>query len=252
MQFVGNNKILIVSIIIFVVIVGVLIANLVAVVNNGKMVAAPEIPREETTIGSGDSLRYLILGDSTSIAQGGDYNQGFAVQTATKLSEKYTVTYKNVGVSGARIKDVATNQIEDSKDFVPDVVLVAVGANDVTHLTSISSIKLDMISIINTLRDRNKNVIIVFTGAASMGDVKRFIQPFKWFMGSQTKDVNKAFENIAKDNDVTFAYIARETGEEFANNPKLFAQDNFHPNNEGYAVWTKVLNPVLEKTITKF
>ena len=250
MQYVSNNKFLVISIIIFVVIVAVLVANLVAIINNGEMVEAPEIPREETSIGTGESLKYLILGDSTSIAQGGEYSKGFAVQTATKLSEKYTVTYKNVGVSGARIKDVATTQIENSKDFIPDVVLVAVGANDVTHLTSISSIKIDMESIISTLRDRNKNVKIVFTGAASMGNVKRFIQPFRWFMGSQTKDVNKAFEKLAKENNVTFAYVARETGQQFADHPEYFAQDKFHPNNEGYSVWTKVLDKAIGEALS--
>lgn len=251
MQFVSNNKFLFICIVVFVVVLALLVANLVAVFYNGKSVAAPDIPREATTIGDGDELKYLILGDSTSIAQGGDYDQGFAVKTAENLSKNYKVIYRNYGVSGARVNDVATSQLDESKEFTPDVVLVAVGANDVTHLTSLGSIKTDMQQIINKLRERNKDVKIIFTGAASMGDVNRFIQPFRWFLSQQTDDVNALFEQATRENGVTFAYIARETGEEFANNPKLFAQDNFHPNNEGYAVWTEVLNPVLEEAISK-
>lgn len=251
MQFVSNNKFLFICIVIFVVVLALLVANLVAVFYNGKSVAVPEIPRDVTTIGEGKELNYLILGDSTSVAQGGDYSQGFAVKTAENLGNNYKVTYQNFGVSGARINDVANTQIEQSKNFTPDIVLVAAGANDVTHLTDLGSIKNDLENIINKLRDRNEKVKIVFTGAASMGDVKRFIHPFKWFMGQQTKDINKVFEQVAKENNATFAYIARETGEQFANNPILFSQDNFHPNNEGYAVWTKVLNPVLEEAISK-
>jgi lysophospholipase L1-like esterase len=251
MQFVSNNKLLVFFIFLFVVLVAVLVANLVAVFYNGKPVSAPEIPREETTIGSGEELRYLILGDSTSIAQGGDYSQGFAVKTAENLAKTRKVIYKNYGVSGARINDVATTQLDYSKEFIPDIVLVAVGANDVTHLTSLESIESDLKQIINKLRERNNNVEIVFTGSASMGDVKRFIQPLRWFMGKQTERINSAFEQLVEEDNVKLAYIARETSEEFANNPKLFAQDNFHPNNEGYAVWVQVLNPVLEEAISK-
>ena len=251
MEYVKNNKLIIFCIVVFVIILTLLVANVVAVVYNGKSVAAPEIPRAATTIGEGAELNYLILGDSTSIAQGGDYDQGFAVNTAENLSRNHKVTYRNFGVSGARIADVANDQLQRSNDFKPDIVLIAVGANDVTHLSNIGNMKTEMLHIINTLRERNNNVKIVFTGAASMGDVKRFIQPFKWFLGQQTKNVNAAFEQIAKENNASFAYIARETGEEFASNPKLFAQDKFHPNNEGYSVWSKVLNRVIDNSINK-
>lgn len=250
MQFFENNRVLAVFMFVFVAILALLIANVVSVVFNGDNVEAPEISDKETTIGSGEKLKYLILGDSTAVAQGAEYEQGFAVQTAQELAKTKQVTYKNVGVSGARIHDVVVDQLERSKDFVPDLVLVAVGANDVTHLTSIGSIKRDSQTIINSLRERNKNVAIVFSGAASMGSVKRFTQPFKWFMGQQTQDVNYAMAKLANDNNVAFAYIARETGEQFAEHPEYFAKDNFHPNAEGYAVWTKVLNPVIENTLS--
>jgi lysophospholipase L1-like esterase len=251
MQFLENNKLLIVFIALFVSMVVLLVANLLAVFYNGTSVAAPNIPRGETTIGEGKELNYLILGDSTSIAQGADYDQGFAVKTAENLSMNYKVRYQNFGVSGARINDVATDQLERSKNFMPDVVLVAVGANDVTHITSLGSIKTDIKTIINTLRERNSDVKLVFTGAASMGDVQRFVQPFKWFMGVRTDSVNKVFEEVAMKENVSFAYVARDTGKQFAEHPGYFAQDKFHPNNQGYAVWTEVLNRVIDSSVVE-
>jgi lysophospholipase L1-like esterase len=249
MQFIENNKLLVFFVALFIFIVTLLVVNLLAVFTNGNSVSAPIISRDKTTIGEGDELKYLILGDSTSIAQGGDYTEGFAVKTAENLSKNYKVTYQNFGVSGARIHDVVTDQLERSKDFVPDIVLIAVGANDVTHLTSLGSIKTDVKQIISTLRERNSNVKIIFTGSASMGDVLRFAQPFKWFMGYRTSQVNAVFEKITTEESVTFAYIARETGKSFADNPQYFAQDKFHPNNDGYNVWTDVLNSVINQTL---
>jgi lysophospholipase L1-like esterase len=251
MQFLENNKLIILCVIVFVVVVALLVANLLAVFYNGTPVAAPDIPRQEITVGEGDEFRYLILGDSTSIAQGGEYSHGFVVKTAENLSKNFKVTYQNFGVSGARINDVATDQLERSKDFMPDIVLVAVGANDVTHLTSLGSIEKDMKYIVNTLRERNKNVKIVFTGSASMGDVLRFAQPFKWYMGYRTKNVNIVFEKVALEENVIFAYIARDTGKQFAENPEYFALDKFHPNNQGYSAWTKVLNKAIESSINQ-
>lgn len=251
MQFIENNKFLVFCIVVFIVVITLLVANLVAVFYNGNPVNAPDIPRDKTTIGEGVELNYLILGDSTSISQGGDYSQGYVVKTAENLSNSYKVTYQNFGVSGARISDVAIDQLERSKSFKPDIVLIAVGANDVTHLTSLENIKNDMKIIINTLRERNKNVKIVFTGAASMGDVIRFVQPFKWFMGYRTNNVNMVFEEIATEENVTFAYVARDTGKQFAKHPEYFAQDKFHPNNQGYAIWTEVLNRAIDSSINQ-
>lgn len=249
MQFLVNNKTLVLIISLFVFILIILIANLVAIVYNGKSVPAPVISRESTTVGEGDALTYLILGDSTTIAQGADYEQGFVVKTVEELAEKYSVTYQNFGQSGARISDVATSQMQESSTIIPDVVLVAVGANDVTHFTSLQSVESSMIQIIKELKSRNKDVKIIFTGAASMGDVKRFIQPSKWFLGKRTNDVNNIMEKVSLEYDVTFAYIARETGQQFADNPQYFAEDNFHPNNDGYSIWTDVLNSVIQQEL---
>ena len=249
MQFIENNKLMVFCIVVFIVAIALLVSNLLAVFYNGSPVAAPDIPRNEITIGEGVELNYLILGDSTSIAQGSEYNQGYVVKTAESLSKSYKVTYQNFGVSGARINDVANDQLERSKKFKPDLVLVAVGANDVTHLTSLDNIKTDIKQIISTLRERNSNVKIVFTGSASMGDVFRFAQPFKWFMGTRTDAVNTVFEKLVVENNVIFAYVARDTGKQFAEHPEYFASDKFHPNNQGYAVWTEVLSPVLEQAL---
>jgi lysophospholipase L1-like esterase len=249
MQVLENNKVLVLIITLFVIILATLIVNVLAVVYNGKSVPVPVIYRESKTIGKGDGLFYLILGDSTSIAQGAEYEHGFVIKTSKELAKKYRVTYQNFGQSGARISDVAISQMEESKMITPDIVLVAVGANDVTHLTSLKSIESSMLQIINELRSRNQSVKIIFTGAASMGDVQRFIWPTSWLLGKRTSEVNRVMERVSLKNDATFAYIAKKTGPKFATNPQYFAEDNFHPNNEGYSVWTEVLNQVIQQEL---
>ncbi len=251
MNFIESHKLIAFMLLLFTLAAILIAFNVLFILVKGTSVSAPEIPRADISLGAGEKLNYLILGDSTSIAQGGDYGQGYVVATANELSKKYQVTYKNVGVSGAVVSDILNDQIPKVGDFNPDLVLIAAGANDVTHLTSLSDIKSDMQKVIDTLRNKNPEVKIVFTGAADMGTVIRFTWPLKQLAGLQTKRVNKVMEEVAISNNVDFAYIARETGEIFNNHPEYFAQDNFHPNNSGYAVWTKVLNPVIEKALSK-
>lgn len=228
----------------------IVIVNVLYIMLNGTSVPAPVIDRKEVTIGSGESLRYLILGDSTTIAQGGEYERGYVVQTANKLAEKYQVTYANYGVSGATINDVLRLQLpEVSKMFEPTLVVIGVGANDVTHFTSLRSIRKDLNEIIDTIRVMNPEAKIVLSGAASMGDVKRFPQPTKWLAGVRTKQINNVFLEVVAEKNATFAYVAEKTGKNFSNNPHYFAADNFHPNDEGYAQWTVVIQEAIDKAL---
>lgn len=251
MNFVTNHKIISVIILISIFFVLVVTLNILSVIYNGSKVAVPDIPRVETTLGVGEKLNYLVLGDSTSVSQGGDYQQGYVVSTATELAKKYQVTYKNVGVSGAVTSDVLNDQMPKVGDFKPDLVLIAIGSNDVTHLTSLESIKSDMQKTIDELKSINPEVKIVLTGSADMGTIIRFAWPLRQIAGIQTRRVNKVIVKLAQTNSVTFAYIARDTGPVFKDHHEYFAQDNFHPNNEGYAVWTSVLISAIDRTLNK-
>jgi lysophospholipase L1-like esterase len=245
----SSHKLIFALVLILTVIALVVLVNFLVIRFNGKSVQAPEIPRGVATIGSGEKLNYAIFGDSTSISQGGEYQNGYAVNTAEYLSQNRQVSYQNFGVSGARISDVANSQIPQSSDFKADLALIAVGANDVTHLTSLKRIESDMNQIIDELQAQNPNMTIIFTGSASMGTVKRFPQPTRFLAGLQTNRVNQLMENIAQQRQVVFAHIARDTEEAFRNNPQHFSQDNFHPSDSGYAVWTEILISVIDSSI---
>lgn len=249
----GNvkNRMLQALLILFCLVLLVAISNVILIATSGESVQAPSITRQTRTIGQGKSLHYLVLGDSTAIAQGGDYEQGYVVQTAKKIAQDYTVRYANLAVSGATIGDVYDNQLMSGIETMkPDLVLVAAGANDVTHLSSLKSIEVHLENIIDVIKQANPDVQIIFTGSASMGDIKRFPPPTNWLAGLRTGQINSVFETvITRYENVTFARIAEKTGEAFANNDSYFAADNFHPSNEGYQEWSRVLNTTIESVL---
>lgn len=225
----------------------IVVINMVIIAKNGSVVPIPTIPRDVVITGSGQPLSYVILGDSTAVGQGGDYDKGIAAQTAEHMASKgRTVSYQNFAVSGARVNDVLTKQLAGARERKPDVVLVSIGANDLTHFTGLGSVRTDMQSVVDGLRQANPACIIIITGTPQMGTVLRFPQPTKFLAKIRTSQMNKVFAELATQNNLVFARIADRTGTTFGQNPQLFAVDKFHPNNDGYAVWIPVLNESID------
>lgn len=234
---------------IFVLFIGFAAIELLIVKFNGSPVAVPRnIPRSET-FGSGEPVTYVVLGDSTAVAQGGSYETGIAVESAKLIAGKnHRVTLKNHGVSGARVHDVLEKQLSEIS-YTPDIVLLSMSANDVTHGTSVQSVKNDTSQIISDLRQKNPAVQIFITGTPAMGSIPRFPQPLRWAAGKRTEQMNRMFVQLAADQRITNIEIAQKLGPRFAKNPQLFAPDKFHPNNKGYAEWNKVIATSFEHVL---
>jgi lysophospholipase L1-like esterase len=206
----------------------------------------------ETVLTFGSSnppLNYLVLGDSTAAGVGADYEAGIAVMTAKELSRTRTVRLLNLAVSGARIADVRADQIPRIGTFVPDVVLLSVAANDVTHLTRIGSMRTDLRAIVHALRVKNPSVKIVATGSPDMGAPPRIPRLLRGLAARRTRSVNAMFREEAATDHFTVAPIAEVTGPLFRKDRSLFADDRFHPNAPGYAAWTAVLKKALAEAM---
>lgn len=196
---------------------------------------------------SGPTLTYVVLGDSTAVGVGGAYDQGIAMSTTRSLAEKHRVTMSNFAVSGARTADVLRDQLPAAEAVRPDLVLISVGANDVTHLTPVRSVRRDLQTIIRRLRVANPRTRIVITGSPDMGSPPRIPRLLRGIASRQTTRINKMMMDVASAEGLIFAPIAEVTGPMFRKDRSLFASDRFHPNERGYATWIPVLNRVLAR-----
>lgn len=224
---------------------------LVSCGTSGDRPQSRRAPAAIEMFGSGDPLRYLVLGDSTMVAEGGTYTTGIAVETARHLARGRRVELKNVAVSGAQVTDVLHDQLPRIGTFRPDVVLLAAGANDVTHLTSARSVERDLEQIVNALIAMNCDVRIVLTGAPDMSTPPRIPRLLRPVAGWRTKVLNRVFRRKAEQHGLTFARIAEETGPLFARDKSLFSSDAFHPNERGYDTWTAVIEPALDVALQR-
>jgi len=220
--------------------------NFLVIMYGGKPLPKPQIPRNVQTVGQGSPKTYAVLGDSTAVGLGGDYQQGIAMQTARHIGKTHTVHFQNFAVAGARVQDVLRNQVPQATYLKPDFVLLAVGANDVTRRTPLPNIRTGMQAIVTKFITINPHVKIILTGAPAMGVVPRIPQPLRYLAGERTKQVNAVMGKIAQRTQVYLAPIAQRTGSVLKKQPHVFARDNFHPNTLGYRLWAPVLNRELD------
>ena len=209
---------------------------------------APTAPQ---IFGTGqETLRYLVLGDSTAVGVGGSYGQGLAVETAGHLARGgRRVELRNVAVSGARLHDVLTEQLPRANLAAADLVLLDVGANDVTHLTLSSSIERDFERIVTTLLRGNCGMKIVVTGSPDMSTPPRIPRLLRGVTGWRSRALNRIAQRVVRQHELTFAPIAERTGPLFARDPTLFSADRFHPNDRGYATWIPVLKGAIDQAL---
>jgi lysophospholipase L1-like esterase len=198
---------------------------------------------------AGKPLSFVVLGDSTAAGLGaGTPNAAYATDLARWLSEKdRRVSLEAFGVSGARVHDVLTDQVPQAVALSPDLVFVGIGANDVTHLTSLDSIRRDTRAILIRLKDAGATVVVA--GPPDMR-AKAWYEPLRSLAGWRGRQIAKAMGEVAQSEDAAVVPLAKETGPFFAANPDTaYAADDFHPGPAGYRAWAEAIFPVLERAL---
>lgn len=198
---------------------------------------------------TGRPLTFVILGDSTAAGLGaGDPKHAYATDLARMLAKTgRRVDLVALGVSGARIHDVLTEQVPEAIRADPDLVFVGIGANDVTHLTRLSSIESDTHAILQRLGSAGATVVLA--GPPDMR-AKAWLEPLRTLAGWRGRQVASAMELAASDEGVPVVPLAQKTGPFFAAHPDTaYAADDFHPGPAGYEAWADAIFPVLERAL---
>jgi len=199
----------------------------------------------------GRPLRFVVLGDSTAAGLGaGDPSGSYAAALARKLGDDgWRVEMTGLGVSGARVKDVADNQAPDVAALDPDLVFVGIGANDTTHWTPLDEVERDMRRAIETLEATGATVVVA--GAPDMR-AAAFHEPLRSIVGWRGRAVAAAIARAADAEDVPVVPLARLTYPFFEAAPDTHnSPDMFHPSAVGYARWADAIYPYLREALAR-
>ena len=188
----------------------------------------------------GPALRLTWMGDSTGQGTGAsDPDRVLPRLVAKHLERPVQVTV--LAVSGARAADVFESQLPLLAATSPEWVVVGIGGNDVTHLTSRTAFRRRIDSLLDGIRNvRPERLIVV--GIGHFASTPLLAQPLRWIAGLRAKALNEDLRNSAARHCALFVDIIERTGPEFVRDPRRFhAVDRFHPSDDGYALWSEAM-----------
>ncbi|HYO60909.1 MAG TPA: SGNH/GDSL hydrolase family protein [Actinomycetota bacterium] len=205
----------------------------------------------DATFGTGDRLNFVVLGDSTSAGVGvDDPADAYPTLLAERLADETgrSIRLSVLGESGARVRDVLDEQVPAALELDPDVIFVGIGANDVTHLTSLGEVRELMRAILGRLDDTGAAIVVA--GAPDMRALA-WAEPLRSLAYLRGKQVATAIEEEARGAGAGVVELAEETGPFFAEDPGgHFSEDQFHPSALGYRRWADAIFPVLAGAVT--
>jgi lysophospholipase L1-like esterase len=167
--------------------------------------------------GDGAVLRLVALGDSTVAGVGAPtMEDSLAVQVARRVADQLgrPVDVLGYGVSGARTDDVLRDQVPAVDGTQPDVVLVVVGANDVTHATPPWQLRSDLAVLADALTERT-DAPVVLGGVPRFDEATVLAQPLRALVDGYALLLRPFQRSAAEDAGMAYVEIARDASPRF-------------------------------------
>jgi lysophospholipase L1-like esterase len=194
---------------------------------------------------SGDKkLKVAVIGDSTALGQGtGSQTKSFSYKYADRyLFGKYDqISYINYAVSGNKAVDIIDNQLSKLTALQPDLVFIAIGANDVTGGNDKNIFKSQIETIINFLQKLDAKVIWVSIPDFIISPI--LLPPLNWFLSSRAGEFNQIIKDNLKQSELIYVDVFDSTRQPFLDEQnKMFSTDKYHPSADGYGLWVEQIN----------
>ncbi len=193
--------------------------------------------------GEPPALHLLALGDSIIDGVGIDtVHNAMPVRLAHAIADRtgQAVSWELHGQSGHAITDVIERLDRLEAARPPNLVLLSVGVNDVTGLSSKKAWRGRLNELLGTIRARWPQSLIVFAGLPPMGLFPLPPNPLKFSLGLRAGDFDRIAAGIVSAD-------SRAMHVPTAINPAQhdFCEDGFHPGAESCNLWALELAKLL-------
>lgn len=188
-------------------------------------------------------LRLVLLGDSSACGLGCDTAEQtpgalLAGGLARELQRRVQLT--TVAVVGAQSADLDP-QVARVLGLEPDLAVLMVGANDVTHRVPPGDAARDLARAVRTLRTSGTSVVV--GTCPDLGTVKPVLQPLRHVAAVWSRRLAQAQTVAVVEAGGTSVSLGALLAPEFDASPHYWSADRFHPSAEGYARLAEVLLP---------
>lgn len=200
----------------------------------------PEATGARTGVsGDGKPLRLLALGDSIIAGVGiGSMEHSLPVQFANALAtvRKCSVQWRVMGANGADISDLRHSIKLLSHQPHVDVILISIGVNDVTGLSSTRRWRFQVNQLVSDLVEKWPQARVIFLGLPPMERFPLPPQPLRFALGQRAATLDAITAGIIS-KQARMLHIPTD----ISPLQQEFCEDGFHPSAESCANWSLVL-----------
>ncbi len=203
----------------------------------------------------GDSLRLVVLGDSTTVGVGVDRPEHALPHLIAQRiadAERRAVHVVNYGWSGSRAADLVPKQLPraleplrpaDADPFIAgaDVVAVVIGANDATHRTRPARFRADLRATFDAVRAAAPRARIVHAGIPAFRGALRTLEPLMFITDHYARLLRPISAQESARAGVAYADLARDVPPRIRGRRDVLASDRFHLSAVGYGAWADVI-----------
>ncbi|WP_082297398.1 SGNH/GDSL hydrolase family protein [Microbacterium sp. GCS4] len=195
----------------------------------------------------GDPVELLVLGDSLAAGLGAETRkQTLGGRLAKGLARRLhrPVRLRTIAVVGSESPDLDDQLAGLPVDYAPDVAVIVVGGNDVTHRLPVSTSTRHLRRAIDELRGRGAEVVV--GTCPDLGALRPVPQPLRRLVSSLSRRLAEAQTGTARDAGAVPVDLRRAVGPMFFDDPEaMFSLDRFHPSPLGYRRTAEALLPAV-------
>lgn len=184
-----------------------------------------------------EPLRLLFVGDSSAAGVGVDWqHEALAQQTAERVSaaSRNSVRWELIAKSGANTR-AAIELVKAHPSSPADVMISALGVNDVTSQNSASQFIRDYKELLSVVAQRTGATAAVVSGLPPLHILPAAPQPLRWYLGQCAKRLDSALQALSKEHgNIRFVSLAWAKASEMA-------RDRFHPGKSQYQHWAHLV-----------
>jgi len=200
----------------------------------------PEAAGEKSgECGKGKKVHLLAMGDSIIAGVGtGRMEYALPVQFARALAENQgcCVQWSVAGANGADITDLRERIRQLDGVHRADVILISIGVNDVTGLSSTRQWRVQIDALVAQLREKWPDAKVLFAGLPPMGRFPLPPQPLRFTLGLRAATLD-AIAAARISVEAHMLHIPTDIDPV----KQEFCEDGFHPSAQSCASWAKEL-----------
>lgn len=195
-----------------------------------------------------ETINLLAIGESTVAGIGAkNHAEALTGQFAKHLSRKTdkTVRWHALGESGITVRRTLQELVPNLPPEKMDVIVVALGANDVFGLSSPKKWRRDLSELLEVLREKNPKAMIFVANVPMVRDFIAMPNPLRYVLSRLAKLHHfNARDLIAKMENVIYFDDVKRVSEDFFS-------DGIHPSKIGYDLWSKEMVEFMLKKLSQ-